>query len=213
MAQPLVTPNFGVILSIGLVSKGDRMEMVMPLITDGTVVTANNLCSDAVQSVQNNLVPTIQPCLTDSTYISFIAAEGMENGKIPYRLDYASGVLPGTISAIDPLPNNVAVLLAFYADPALLPLGARMRVGKTFIPAVPESLWTGDRISAPGLVLYDALAQMMLVGFASVLTPAKKWYRCTSAPQRGAGVSLCLRAVSAIARIYTGTQRRRLLPH
>lgn len=202
----------GVILTVGIRTSGDRCAIVIPIVTDNVALDAKTLCQNAADSADSELIAILQPCLSEDAYISFVQTVGMVDGKIPARIDYGPTEFPGTGAATCET-SQVAGLIGFYADPADLPAGSRMRFSKNFIPGIPDPDITGDTISS-GLQTYlEALAEGLAEGFTAATAPTKKWYRVMATPSDHAAPHDCMRVGVYLARFYSGTQRRRLVPH
>lgn len=209
--QPILSPDDGVIASIGVVCNGDRMEIVFPLSTDDGGLNAATESFDATTSIQNNLIGPLQNIISADGYISFIQAEGMTPGSIPDRHDFTAITFPGNRAA-GAAPSNVAALMVFYADPTDLAAGERMRTGKNFIPAIAANDITGDRIAVTLQGLIAVLGGIMLNGFATQ-AGGGNWYRVISPNPRTGHPTELVRSDAMIARGPVATQRRRLLPH
>ena len=126
-AQPSGFSNdAGVILSIGMVGGANRMEMVVPLFINTLLDDKDAMCEDAVNSFVNAVIGDLQDCMSSDAYISYLAAEGMRDGLIPFRADYASTTYAGSGDA-GLIPPTVACLATFYAASTDLPSGGRMR--------------------------------------------------------------------------------------
>ncbi len=201
----------GVIATIGIQSGNDRTAIVLPLISDDAGLTPLTRCNDAVNSLNTSIASLVQACLAANANISFIQAEGMIDGDVPFRTDFSAATYPGTAGSVV-MPNNVAGLIVFYGDPADLAPGERMPVGKNFMPGVPAAEVTGDIISNTLFLLYEALASALRSGFATQLGGGK-WFRVAGkGDSRTAGTTGVGSSV-AYTRNYVATQRRRLIPH
>lgn len=210
--QPVCSNEKGVVLTVGIVDGPNRMACVMPIATNSTVLNPSNLCTDAVNSFQASVAPQFANCFSLDAYISFIAAEGMQDGRVPARLDLGSTAFPGTRPA-GTIPDSCAGLLVFYEDPADIVAPARMRVGKTFIPAISSSDYDSTYVDPAWIPIALSLGNILANGYPSVLDTGSNWYRVISAPKPRATVANCKRVIGYDARGYIGTQRRRLLPH
>jgi len=210
---PGMVSSAGVVLTIGVRTHGDRCAMVLPLVTDGSALDEKNLCEDAVASAVANLLSTLKPCLSEDAYVSFVSAEGMDNGKVPYRQDFGNADHPGTGTLLAET-SQVAGLVAFYCEPADQPPGNRMRVAKTFIPGMPDDMVLGNTLTQVQMGLLDTYAAALANGFDSVAAQGYKWYRVIAAPPPGLQTGQALKRTGVYqVRGYTGSQRRRLLPH
>lgn len=206
-----MTNGSGVILTVGIVVNNDRCAVVFPLALEASTEDAANRCTDAVQSFVANMLGFMDAVLSSAAFVSFVAAEGMCDGTIPFREDFSPGDYPGTLAA-GPAPSNVCGLLTFYEDPADSPPGDRIRLGKNFIPGIPKVGLTGDIIDGSIVGAMQALAQKLQEGFDSVTASGHKWYRVTAAGKpRAAGTAL-RRSYIGSARAYVVTQRRHLIP-
>lgn len=214
VTQPAgLSSGSGCVLTVGIRVNGDRTAIVLPVATDDDSLLPKNLCEDAVAAFAANALATLLDCLSVDAWVSFIQAEGMDTGFTPSRLDYGSTDKPGT-GGVTCETSQVAALIVFYAEFDDLPPNARMRVGKNFIPGVADGDVGGDAISAGLLGHLDDFADKIANGYAGVATPSKKWYRVIAAPPVLAGNVQDLDRVGVYqVRGYTGTQRRRLIPH
>jgi hypothetical protein len=201
----------GVILTVGVVSGSDRTAVVMPLITDDAGLIAATRCTDAVAAFIAGPLATFAGILASNAYVAFVQAEGMIDGEVPARIDFAPAEWPGGQASVA-MPNNVAGLTVFYGDPADLPGDAREPVGKTFWPAVPVGEVTGDIISPALHTSYSGLATTLKGGFAT-FAAGGLWYRVASKGGSRAAGTEGVGCISTATRNYVATQRRRLTPH
>lgn len=213
VTQPIgMVSSNGVVLTVGIRANGDRCAIVIPLATDSPSLDAKSLCYQAVQDFDGLVADILCGALSENAYISFLQAEGMDDGKIPFRMDYSPTDQPGTEDG--PCETSqVAGLIVFYADPEDVPGGGRMRVAKNFIPGVPDADIVGDAVSSNLGTALDAIAVVLAEGYVVGSGSTAKWYRVIAAPPSGSsGVGL-IRVGVWVTRGYTGTQRRRLIPH
>jgi hypothetical protein len=204
--------NFGAVVTIGIRSSGDRCEIVLPMATDKVSLTAKDLCLDVCSALDVSTLDLLAACLSEDAYISFVQAVGMDDGFVPARLDMAPTDYPGT-GTPDCETSQVAGLIVYYAEPADLAPDQRMPVGKNFIPGIPDDDLTGDAISSGLQTNLEAFADELCNGFEAVGGGSYKWYRVMATPPKGSeGVDL-MRVGVFYARGYSGTQRRRLIPH
>lgn len=223
--QPSNMPNTkGVHLTIGVVVNGDRMSMVMCEVCDASGLDKVNTCEDAVTSALSTLLPILLPCLAPGAYISYVQAEGMVDGMVPYRLDFGPTEHPGTGTSGDTMPSQVAGLLIFYGDPDDAVEGDRMKFAKTFVPGLPKADVSGDIVNSPTSSALVSLANMLQEGFVSSAFPPSKWWRVIAPPRIPATPpktgtvpapdgTYVIRTRTSLARFYLATQRRRQLPH
>ena len=209
MTQPIsLNTDHAVTLSIGINVNGDRCEIVLPCATDDTTLSANDLCADAVHAVGAVARPLILSCISPDAYISFIAADGMVDGKVPFRQVYAPTDYPGVLTGAA-MPSQVAGLLVFYEEGADVVTGERIRVAHNFIPGIPETEVTGDLVSAS---LFPALTNLALQLKGPMAdTGTKNWYRVLATIRTTA--TAVRRIGNTGAREWVATQRRRLVPH
>lgn len=212
MAQPQVTTAQGCILTVGIVGQSDRCTIVLPVFTDATTFTDVDRCKDAVDSFEDQCLSDLCDLLSEEVYVTFTQAEGMQDGMVPNRIDYDFSTHPGTRTG-GFLPMSVAALIAFYSDPDDIVVNERIRVGKQFIPGISEDDVELGAVSLTLTGLMLTWAQKLLNGYASLASPSDKWYRACSAPFPRIAESAIIRTGAVVVRGYTGTQRRRLVPH
>lgn len=206
--------NKGVILSINMNVGGDLAEIVIPCATDDTLLTAANRCQEACAAAENELFPLLTAAMSSSAYIRYVQGQGMDDGMIPYRKGYNATAFPGTISGGTVEAHNGA-LVTFYADPADLSPGQRMRHSRMILPGVPQSaLTTEGWITAGHQLLLMSLASQMQLGFASAGVTPPKFYRVLASKKRTDPPSTSLIRLSdqMQTRWYAGIQRRRIKP-
>lgn len=207
-----MTSAKGVILTIGIRSHGDRCAMVLPMVADTASADDKQLCEDACESADANLMASIVACLSESAYVSFIEAQGMMDGLVPHRIDYGPADNPGTGTA-GAEPSQIGGLLIFYADPEDINEGNRIRVGKTTVPGIPDDDVVNGVVDS-GLAGYlDSLAQVLSEGYTNSGSGGGKWYRVCSAPDIRTFPQDIIRTGKYLSRGYLGTQRRRITPH
>lgn len=212
MSQPTVTADKGVILTFGILSGADRCAIVMPVFTDSTLFGPVTLVQDAVSSADTNLSTLLADCLATDSLVLFIQGEGMIDGMIPSRLDYAPADFPGTRTG-DAMPSSCGAIMGFYRDPADPLPSTRVSLGKNIIPGISADDVTGDVISLDLQNAVIDLADMLVTGWASTGDSGNKWYRASVAVPRANTSDHIPRCASQIVRRYIGTQRRRLIPH
>lgn len=211
VTQPDVTNAQGVALTVGIMSGVDRTAIVLPLGLDADP-EANTICSDAVQSFLAAVTPDLQAVLSTDNYISFIQADGMQDGRVPYRQDFAPSDLPGG-RGHGSVSSQVAALMYFYRDEDTAPANSRVRIAKNFIPGLCPADVVGDLIVADLFTAIQTLATLLQNGFPSIANSGKNWYRYLAIPKtRTTDVHLIPTFVCGV-RNYVGTQRRRLIPH
>lgn len=206
--------NYGVLVTIGIMSGVDRAEIVIPMATDSTTLVPENLCFDAVEAIQDgSVLADLALCLSSDSYIMFVAAEGMMDGTVPYRTDYSPTNYPGQRSS-GVQASNCGALAVFYANPADLGPGVAMRVGKNTIPGLASVDVVQDLLVDNLHTLVQTWADLFITGLESGGGGAgKKWYRVLAKASQTAVAELLKRVVTAVVRKYIATQRRRLTPH
>lgn len=205
-----MTNTNGVILTVGIVCNNDRSEIVLPVASPSATDRATN-CQDAVDSFVNSPINALANCISSDAYIGFVQGEGMVDGNVPYREDYLPTDHPGT-GGIAPAPSQVAALIVFYADPADLTVGARVRIGKSFIPGIAKGDIIGDKISGGVVTNLQSLGTTLQAGFVSTLNPSSNWFRICATPTPRTSGTPCKRTINFVVRDYIATQRRRLIP-
>jgi hypothetical protein len=205
-----MTTNLGVILTVGYETAFDKAAIVLPCVTDSTVVSLATACEDCVGAFAALVLPDLVATFSSDASIIYLSGEGMIDGLIPFRQGYAFGDQAGTRAA-GVLPSQVTALGAFYPWPADLPAHTRMRVGKSFFPFIAADDATNDAISDALIAAIQAVLNDLLNGFPSLLDSPKSWYRVLrSAKNRVAGPAIRTQVVEP--RNYVATQRRRLKP-
>jgi len=207
-----MTSDKGVILTVGIRCNGDRTAIVIPIATDNTGMDKKTLCDQAIEDFEPTTLDKICACLSEDAYVTHTQAVGMDNAFIPRRRDFAPEDYPGLRAAICET-SQVAGLLAFYSEPDDLEEGGRVRVGKNFISGFPDEDLSGDALSSGLVTALDACAQWLAEGWTNSASGGGKWYRVVSAPPKGSAAAPLIRTGAWDTRGYTGTQRRRLIPH
>jgi hypothetical protein len=210
--QPVVQAQDGVILTIGFVSGTDREAIVLPMASDASFdKPSRDQCQDAVLMAQASLLPLIQACMSPSAYIAFVQAEGMIDGFIPARSEYASSDFQGMLGG-DLAPSNVTGLIVFYGDQDDLPPLSKTRSGRNFMPCVPKDMLNEDIIQPDLKTAYQALVTALIDGLPSVADSSNKWYRYMAAANPRTVDTNVIRVDAGAVRGYVCTQRRRLIP-
>lgn len=210
MAQPDLNGTLGVILTIGINVSGDRASIVIPVCSDEQSLTPNNLCESAITAANAALLNPICDCLSSSAFCTFMQAEGMKNGRPPYRADYGTAN-PGTLSS-GALPASCGALMTFYEDFTSEEVGARIGCGHNTIPGVPSSMFVNGYMQS---TLFDnvlIVAQLLVSGFSDTGSSMPKFYRTLAACERE-GDGAVKKIAYGVVRGYVGTQRRRIIPH
>lgn len=210
MPNPAVTNSKGVILQVGIVVNNDRTELVIPCATDGALSDNNTRCFDAVTGFEANVLPALLAAMSSGAYVSFLQADGMVNGMIPFRTNYAAGVKPGTRGAA-PVPSSTGGLISFYAEPADLGVGARMRTAHNTIPGPDVTDLSGDALVGAYKGVLNSFGLSLQVGFLGG-GPGDTFYRVLAA-KHGAGGQPLIRVAFVDVPGYVATYRRRILPH
>ena len=212
--QPPLNSSSGVMVTVGVVNtiSGERSAMVFPLAEDNRPGVVADLGFDAFSAVEASIMGALLDCMSVDSEIRFIAAEPMMNGRLPFRVDYAAGVNPGT-RGTPSVPDQVALLIVFYMNPndPLIPPHNRLRIGKNYIPGAASADIVGDIVQGGVLANMDTLIGILGNGFVGVGADTGTWYRVVS--QDRASNSTLVRSMQGESRRYVCTQRRRLLPH
>lgn len=206
-----MTVDNGVILSIGMFSLTEALEIVMPMATESTTMDGTNRCGDCVQSFIDAESADLQNIISVGTYITFIQAQGMTPGSIPFRQPFTATDLPGQRTGT-PLPTQCAALGIYYEDPEDVPTGSKIRVGKTFFGGISQEDVIENVLVNALITAIQTFTQAMQAGYPSELDLSSKWYRVVAAPRSGSGSTTINRSFSAGSRGGIYTQRRRLLP-
>jgi hypothetical protein len=212
VAQIQAESKQGAILTVGFVLGGDRMAIVEPWVLDAASPDLNTLCKDLHDSWVAAQLPLITACYSADCYLAFIQAEGMMDGRVPYREDFLPSVWPGTLAAVT-LPANCTGMGTYYLDSRdFISPRKRMATAKTFFPALPESLVTGNLIDPTVVSNYQSYIDSAQNGIGSILYGSQKWWRVLAAPKPRNTSANCPRSTGQIARGYVCTQRRRMTP-
>lgn len=206
---PLVSED-GMIFTVGLLCNGDRCEIVMPIAKNGTIDPVTE-CANAIEAFgASSLRADLLAILSSDTSLMFEQCVSMVSGGIiPSRVDFAITDHPGT-RASGPMPSREGALGIYYGDPATPSPKNRIRVAKQFFPGIAQADVTGDKIAdALGALVETFLAHMSDGTFS---TAGKGPYYRVTAAEGTAATNLC--GVKLVEyRQYTGTIRRRTLPH
>lgn len=213
MSQPALTSDKGVILTVGMgLSGGNRAALVIPVATPSSAVIPVLMCRLAVTAFKANALGLLQACFGAEGEVTFLAGEGMDDGNIPYREDYAPGTYVGTGGG-GGLPVTNGLLLTFYEEPDDVAPGDRIRTAHNTIPGQSPDDWTDGVPSSAMIANGETFGNTMITGWA--FDPAigsDKWYRALAAIRDATGTPL-KRIADAQTRGYVGTQRRRQIPH
>lgn len=212
MATPPLTNTRGVILTVGILCNSERAEVVMPLSTEDPGILPANKNIDAVAAfiAPGSGLAELLDLMSADAQVTFVQSVGMTPGSVPFRQDYTAGTYPGTRASLA-LPMQVAIAVAFYANPLDLGPGGRMRVGKTMVPGVADADVVGNTVVAGLISKMQTFGDLMNNGYVTV-AGGGNWYRVVAAVGPANGLPL-LRSTMIQARGYLVTQRRRLLPH
>lgn len=212
MAQPTpLNKANGIMLTVGLVTNNDRWEIVLPIAPEPTTThTGVTACVDAAAGFFANALAVLLPCFSGATSLVFIQAEGMVDGFIPARQDYAPGAHVGG-GGLGAMPTSVAGLILYYGDPGQTLPKKHTRVGKNFMAGIDSAEVTGDHISDHLAGLYQTFALLMMNGFLGQ-DGLTTYYRVVSKDVPPAGLVLG-NSRAVVIRDYVATQRRRLTPH
>lgn len=209
--QPVIQNDTGAILTIGCLCNGERLSIVEPYGLDDASADLSTFVKDLIDSwVAANMVNFLACCSQDLAIV-FLSGEGMRDGRIPYRTDYAVTAHKGTISSAA-LPTSVCGLISYYCDPADVVPGHRLGVAKTFFPGLPDAAVTGQAVSSAQQLLYGNYASVVIGSFASVAFSGSNWWRMLSAPKPRSVSTQIPRIEVKVARGYVATQKRRLVP-
>ncbi len=210
--QPIVHNTLGCILTVGVVSEGDRMAMVMPFVCPSVVLNAIDRANDLVASFIASQIAGLTAQMAETSYISFLNAEGMTDGTVPFRHDFAPTAHNGAVTG-SAVSSQTAPLISFYEDPADVVPGKRIGVAKTFFCGFPVSGATGDNLEGANAGAILTVFETYVNGFASLGDAGTNWYRVLSAPKPRTPGTNCKRIVLTVVRGRFGTQRRRMFPY
>lgn len=212
ISQPALQSEKGVILTIGLLTGQDRWAIVLPVATDDATAQSNptNACTNAVTAWVNNGLSLLTPCIASDTSIVYVQGEGMVDGHIPFRQDFAPGVEVGSQGTVS-LSRNCSVLGVYYVDPSQTLTTGRERVAKNFIAGIDAASVVGDIAQIAVTSAVQTFIDAMAAGFHTASGPPyPTWYRVGKAV-RTTGQALPNIVVTAV-REYIVTQRRRMIP-
>lgn len=202
------TSDACVILSVQMLIAGQRAEIVIPFGDSANAATLATICKDVVDGFETVGIPALIDCLSNDSQVVGLSAEAMIDGGIPFRRNYALGTNVGTI-AHPCVPQQVAALTAYYPNPDDLTVGNRVRVGKNFIPGVPETNVAGEIIDAALQAALQAFADLLVAGINGL---GAAFYQRVINTDRTPGATIYF-ALLGYVRDYVGTIKRRLLPH
>lgn len=205
----VVGTDQGVIVSVQLLISGQRAEMVFPMAwfsDDGPGLA--NMAQEAVDAFEIEVIPPLLNCISAGAQVVGLSAEPMNNGGIPYRRNYAFGTHEGNRGP-DVAPQQVAVLAAYYPDPADVSPGAPTNSGGQFVPGIAEDDLAAEVIDATLKAAVEIFVAGLVEGFAT--SSGGVLSRSIYAARNGARD--LRKAIIYTVRDYVGTVRRRLLPH
>lgn len=135
----------GFILSITMVSAGQRYMTVFPMASAAALVF-----DDAKKIIDAFLLPGVvgllQDCLAVDTYVSGVSVDGlMKDILIPQYRVFAPTEYVGTIAG-QSCPPQSSVLLAYYAYAQLDDGSNRVKSARNFLCPPPESKSNGYRL-------------------------------------------------------------------
>lgn len=115
--------------------------------------------ASTIQSIANDFKTAfstaLPPCFTTAHAFSGVDAVYTGGGvQVDARSNIAESA--GTVSG-DVMPEEVAVLIQRRTG-----LQGRQRRGRVFIPCVPDSFVTGSALTSAALLVYKAVAEMMI---------------------------------------------------
>lgn len=210
--QPQATNDAGAILTIGIVNNADRSAIVLPCFTNSTALEKNGQCEDAVASFIATALGGLLECMSSDAIVSFVSADGMIDGLIPFRSDFGSTDHVGTQPALT-LPSSCGTLITFYQEAADETSPGRVRSGKTNIPGLSQANFDGESISVGQATSALTWGNFLQGGWPSIADTSSNWYRGLATPKpRTEGVNVG-RVNIVVVRSYVGTQRRRTVPH
>jgi len=206
-----MTNDNGVILTIGIKDLEQRSAIVIPVCTNVTSIPLWEICNDAVVSFYTSCRTALLDCLSEDVNVSFIQGEGMRDGMVPFRIDYPNTALPGT-TAGDPLPSQVAALMAFYEDPTDVAAGGKIRCAKNYLPGISEIVVVGNEVLSAQLANMQTFGDLLQQGFPTLASSGDKWYRVLASPVPRTPGTIVKRTINCVPRGYICTQKRRLIP-
>lgn len=211
--QTVCAAEHGAILTVGFVVNNDRSACVFPMCNPSGTIDKVRWCADLVNSFDVSALEDLLGLISSDCQVTFLQADGMIDGYIPFREDSTSTENFGTRVA-GTTPDQAAGLIAWYCDPADIAVGKKIRVAHNFIPGIPATDVVSNTVQTSWLSPALDFATIMQNGFpSSGLTGT--WSRYLKAPKKPLNVvgTNVLRVSTAVIRGYVGTQRRRLLPH
>ncbi len=207
MAKQLISS--GVNLTIQFLTGGDRSAVVVPLLEVGGVgITFGNLCRKCIDDFKLMMMTDLLGFLVDETSVMGLQADGMLNGRTPYREIYDATSFQGTLTGV-PLPPSSGVITNFYGDPADFPTGSRTRVSRNTYCCIPEGDVSGKILDAGVQAPAEAYASALVTGFTSFFGGI--WIRGMKQVSNNTDFETPLAASSQV-RSVVGSMRRRLYP-
>jgi hypothetical protein len=210
--QPQVLNGYGAVLTVGIVNNQDRTAIVLPVFTSSTTLNRNDFCADAVNSFTATVLGGLLTLMSSDANVSFVSAEGMQDGYPPFRTDYGLTDQVGTQPA-NTLPSSCGTLIAFYQETADIIGTARIRVAKTTVPGLSQANFDGENITTGQSTSALTWGNALQNGWPSVLSSSDNWYRGLAMPLPRATATEVGRINLVVVRGYVGTQRRRNTPH
>lgn len=205
-----MTTARGMVLTAGLQCNDDRVALVFPMSSDGDPTAGMTPGMSLIGGFVSAMMADFLAILTARTYVHFLQAEGMVPGThIPNRVDYEVTDHVGTGGTAG-LPTRENTIGIYYGDPGdPYPVSGKIRVSKNFFPSPPLDDVDRDVVSAGMIDAIEDFMESLCNGFVGA--GGESWGRVLASESNPANP---LHApVAVIARGYTGTVRRRTLPH
>lgn len=218
--------DHGVILTVDIVSEGSFGQIVIPIATaqDSEPAHKERMCFNAVKAFQASAQTALAACLSERCAIIGIQAEGMVNGNIPYRENYAAADYVLGIRGVgeDVEPSSVGVVIDWYFDPADfdpptdVPYSGKTHVAHNTIFGITEIDTGGNVITDTLKDLVETFADELLNGNVTYNDTSGGgdnlvWYRVNRAV-RGAAHKTLYRAFQRVVKSIVGTVKNRLAP-
>lgn len=199
----------GLILTIGVGGADAGLSaVVLPMCSDSDI-DKNKSANSFIDGFTGDL-SAFTGIISSDAFIAFIQVEGMVDGIVPARKDFAPTDQPGTRGA-GLAPAQVSALAYWYEDSRdVVGPTEKLRVGKCFLPGLCK-----DDVGAVGIVsdVVDQIgtwANDLQAGITD--GDGNTWYRVLAAPKPRTPGQDIRRTYANGGRNYICTQRRRLLP-
>ena len=212
------TNDNGVIVTLGFQIGDQSVAIVLPMGEPAGLSTEPQQTNNAVNAVLGwaTVGTDLMSYLSPGCYLSYIQGDGMVDGYIPARYEFAPATHPGTGTG-NPVPQQVSALITGYDDTGFSV--AALRRCHTYLPGLPQAAFTAEILNPTLQYNLETLFNKLIFIGVSEDTNSTVWFRYLAAPYvvvsgkrtRPSGTNI--RRIGAFdCRSYAATQKRRLLP-